>query len=85
MVWTVFAVLLWREFLQTGNRAALETLLAYNIEDVVNLETLMVLACNMNLDATPFSDDLRLPLPLRPQIPFAADVETIQRIRKSYY
>jgi hypothetical protein len=45
----------------------------------------MVMAYNMNLDATPFSDDLRLPLPLRPQVPFVADVETIQRIRKRHY
>ena len=57
-----FAVLLWREYLKSGNRAALDTLLAYNIEDVVNLETLMVIAYNMNLDATPFSGELRLPL-----------------------
>lgn len=41
-----FAVLLWQEFQQTGNIKALETLLVYNIEDVVNLETLMVLAYN---------------------------------------
>jgi uncharacterized protein YprB with RNaseH-like and TPR domain len=80
-----FAVLLWKEYLQTGSRAALETLLAYNIEDVVNLETLMVMAYNMNLDATPFSDELRLPLPQRPRVPFAADVGTIQRIKKSHY
>jgi uncharacterized protein YprB with RNaseH-like and TPR domain len=79
-----FAVLLWREFVQTGNRAALETLLAYNIEDVVNLETLMVMAYNLNLDATPFSDELRLPLPQRPHVPFVADVETIQRLRNEY-
>ncbi len=80
-----FAVLLWREFVREGNRAALETLLAYNIEDVVNLETLMVMAYNLNLQDTPFPADLRLPLPQRPQVPFAADAETIQRIRKSHY
>ncbi len=79
-----FAVLLWREYLKSGDRAALETLLAYNIEDVVNLETLMVLAYNMNLKTTPFSDKLRLPLPERPRVPFVADVETIQRIRREY-
>jgi uncharacterized protein YprB with RNaseH-like and TPR domain len=79
-----FAVLLWREFLQTGNRTALDTLLAYNIEDVVNLETLMVMAYNMNLDATPFSNELRLPLPQRPQVPFVADVEIIHKIKSEY-
>ncbi len=76
-----FAVLLWRKYLKSGDRTALDTLLAYNIEDVVNLETLMVMAYNMNLKATPFSDELRLPLPERPQVPFVADVETIRRIR----
>ena len=79
-----FAVLLWREYLKSGNRAALDTLLAYNIEDVVNLETLMVIAYNMNLDATPFSGELRLPLPQRPRIPFTADVDIIQRIKNRY-
>ena len=37
------AVLLWEEYRKTGSPKALDTLLAYNIEDVVNLETLMVL------------------------------------------
>lgn len=34
------AVLLWRDYLASGNPRSLETLLAYNIQDVVNLETL---------------------------------------------
>nr|NJM04815.1 ribonuclease H-like domain-containing protein [Desulfobacula sp.] len=34
-----FAVLLWRDYQRNQNEKALETLLAYNIEDVVNLET----------------------------------------------
>lgn len=80
-----FAVLLWRDFLRSGNRAALETLLAYNIEDVVNLEALMVTAYNMNLLDTPFPSDFSLPLPERPEVPFVADVKTISRIRRSHY
>jgi uncharacterized protein YprB with RNaseH-like and TPR domain len=79
-----FAVLLWREFLRSGDRAALETLLAYNIEDVINLETLMVMAYNLNLKDTPFYEDLRMPLPERPEIPFRADMPTIRRIRERY-
>ncbi len=79
-----FAVLLWREFMRTGDRKALETLLAYNIEDVVNLETLMVMAYNLNLKDTPFFEDLRMPLPVRPEIPFRADMRTIRRIRERY-
>jgi hypothetical protein len=70
---------------QKGNRAALETLLAYNIEDVVNLETLMVLAYNLKLRETPFSGSHQLPLPVRPQVPFTADRETIRRIRRQYH
>ncbi len=83
--WTVFfAVLLWREFQQTGNIKALETLLAYNIEDVVNLETLMVLAYNMKLKETPFSETHALPMPEIPDIPFKPDRSTIERIRQKF-
>ncbi len=77
-----FAVLLWREFEQTGNIKALETLLAYNIEDVVNLETLMVTAYNMKLKDTPFSRTHALPLPEIPDIPFKPDLSIIERIRQ---
>jgi hypothetical protein len=77
-----FAVLLWQEFAQTGSTKALETLLAYNIEDVVNLETLMVLAYNMKLKETPFSKTHALPLPGIPDIPFKLDRSTIDRIRQ---
>lgn len=79
-----FAVLLWREFQQTGNIKALETLLAYNIEDVVNLETLMVLAYNMKLKDTPFSRTHALPMPGIPDIPFKPDRSTIERIRQKF-
>lgn len=63
-----FAVLLWREYERTGNEQALETLLAYNIEDSVNLERLMIEAYNRNLDKTPFSQELQIPFPEPPQI-----------------
>jgi len=79
-----FAVLLWRDYLRSGNRKALDTLLAYNIEDVVNLETLMVLAYNLKLQETPFSESHTLPSPSVPIIPFKADLQTIKRIRREY-
>jgi len=79
-----FAVLLWHDFLQNRNEKALETLLAYNIEDTVNLETLMVLAFNMKLKGTPFSLTHQLPEPTRPDIPFEADRQTIDRIKRQY-
>jgi uncharacterized protein len=79
-----FAVLLWREFVQAGSTKALETLLAYNIEDVVNLETLMVKAYNMKLKDTPFSRTHALPQPEIPDIPFKPDRSIIERIRQRY-
>jgi uncharacterized protein YprB with RNaseH-like and TPR domain len=79
-----FAVLLWRDYKRNANPRALETLLAYNVLDVVNLETLMVLAYNMKLEGTPFEDSGRLPLPTQPPNPFRADLATIYRIRRTY-
>jgi len=79
-----FAVLLWRDYRRSGQRAALETLLAYNIEDVVNLENLMVQAYNLKLAETPFAASRCLPLPQRPAIPFTADPETVRRLRSSW-
>nr|WP_319393717.1 ribonuclease H-like domain-containing protein [uncultured Desulfobacter sp.] len=76
-----FAVLLWHEYQKNNNGKALETLLAYNIEDVVNLETLMVTAYNMKLKETPFNGTHTLPLPNIPEIPFKPDLETIDRIK----
>jgi uncharacterized protein YprB with RNaseH-like and TPR domain len=76
-----FAVLLWRDYLRRGRAASLETLLAYNVEDAVNLETLMVMAYNRKLAETPFADRLRLSLPERPAIPFAPDPDTVRRLR----
>jgi uncharacterized protein YprB with RNaseH-like and TPR domain len=80
-----FAVLLWRDYRRRGDRRALETLLAYNVLDVVNLETLMVMAYNLKLRDTPFADSHTLPSPVSPANPFQADRATIERIRRSYY
>lgn len=78
-----FAVLLWDDYERRKNPKVLETLLAYNTADVVNLETLMVLAYNMNLKGTPFSASHRIDIPKQPYIPFKADMETINRLRQS--
>lgn len=77
-----FAVLLWKDYRRNRNPKALETLLAYNIQDVVNLEPLMVTAHNLKVSSTPFEDDHRIEMPA-PQIdlPFKPDPETIERIR----
>jgi uncharacterized protein YprB with RNaseH-like and TPR domain len=80
-----FAVLLWLDYQQNNNEKALETLLAYNIEDVVNLETLMVTAYNMKIRETPFYESHRLELPDRPEIPFKPDLATIDRLKKQIF
>ncbi|MEN8189443.1 MAG: ribonuclease H-like domain-containing protein [Thermodesulfobacteriota bacterium] len=77
-----FAVLLWREYEQKRDRKALETLIAYNIEDTVNLERLLVEAYNRNVDQTPFGDQLHIPLPEPPELPFAPDLDTVERLRQ---
>ncbi|MGW8193572.1 MAG: ribonuclease H-like domain-containing protein [Desulforhopalus sp.] len=80
-----FAVQLWRLFKQENDQRALETLLAYNIEDTVNLERLAVEAYNRNIAATPFADDLLLPNPVPPAIPHNADYTVIEKIRRDLY
>lgn len=79
-----FAVLLWYDFFNRGNRRALETLLAYNMMDVVNLEHLMIAAYNLKIAATPFAAQLALAIPRPPPIPFAPDMPTINRLRARY-
>jgi uncharacterized protein YprB with RNaseH-like and TPR domain len=79
-----FAVLLWREYRRTGLEAALETLLAYNVLDAVNLERLMVEAYNLKIEATPFASDLRIELPPTPESPYAPDPATMGRVLRSY-
>jgi len=76
-----FAVLLWQDYQRSNNEKALETLLAYNIQDVVNLETLMLLSYNLKLKETPFVQSHQLPHPSAPLIPFRANLETIERIK----
>ncbi len=80
-----FAVVLWQEYERSGNEKALETLLAYNIEDVVNLEALMVEAYNISLQKTPFFPELEIPFPLRPPIPFTADLKLVDELKRSFY
>ena len=76
-----FAVLLWSEYRRKGDLRALETLLAYNAADVLNLEPLMVTAFNLKLKTTPFHDLHHLPHPLTPAVPFIPHRDVIERIR----
>jgi hypothetical protein len=74
------AVLLWRAFEATGDERFLNTLLAYNVEDVINLETLMVRAYNAKLRASPFAGQPPLAEPSAMDNPYAADPEALRRI-----
>jgi hypothetical protein len=58
--------------------------MAYNIEDVVNLEQLMVMAFNLKLRETPFARTLGMEMPARPEIPLKADVGVIQRVKRGF-
>ncbi|WP_136810506.1 ribonuclease H-like domain-containing protein [Desulfosediminicola flagellatus] len=79
-----FAVLLWKEYENYNDESALETLLAYNIEDTVNLEQLMIEAYNRNISQTPFAKELKIPAPIQPQLPFQADLACVQRVKRRY-
>jgi hypothetical protein len=78
-----FAVLLWDEYLKTKNRQVLETLLAYNVQDTITLENLMVTAYNMKLKETPFFDNLLIEESTPPVNPLSADLATIDRIKSN--
>lgn len=80
-----FAILLWKDYLNKKNEASLETLLAYNIADVVNLEQLMHIAYNRNIENTPFQKKRELKQPKPPKISFKADLQTVHRIMSSHH
>jgi hypothetical protein len=81
------AVLLWHDYQRGTNPLALETLLAYNSQDTVNLESLMVEAFNRKLDLlgrVDFASGLRLDMPEPPPNPFRPDATTVQRLLSTY-
>lgn len=78
-----FAVLLWREYQKNGDQRVLDTLLAYNIEDTVNLEKLAIEAYNRNVQQTPFAESLALQCPPPPPNPYFADSVTVEKLKSS--
>jgi uncharacterized protein YprB with RNaseH-like and TPR domain len=76
------AVLLWHEYQRRRDPRALDSLLAYNIQDAVNLETLMVQDHNRHLAALapPFAADYRLGVPAAPANPFRVDAGLVRRL-----
>jgi uncharacterized protein len=71
------APILWQEFKDKRDEKALKTLLAYNCEDTINLETPMVMAYNLKLKDTPFYGIHDLPLPITPEM----DLATVDRVK----
>ena len=78
------AVLLWQKY-REGCPEALETLLAYNVADTVNLEKLMVFAYNEKLRNYPFPQ-LYLSLPPKKIItPYQVHPEILKEINHEYW
>ncbi len=75
-----FAVTLWHEYKRKQNIKALETLLAYNCADVVNLEHLLIYVFNKNLESTPFSHQKIMYNSMPIIIPFQADSKLLDRL-----
>ena len=75
-----FAVTLWHEYKRRSNEKALETLLAYNCADVVNLEFLLLYVFNKNIESTPFNLQKLLHDPMGFKIPFQADRKLIDSL-----
>jgi len=74
------AVLLWTEYQRTGDRRALETLIAYNLTDTINLLTLSRKLWNQRLPAHFLHHRLSVEHHA-PRIPWKADGALVKRIR----
>ncbi|MEW5772542.1 MAG: ribonuclease H-like domain-containing protein [Thermodesulfobacteriota bacterium] len=79
-----FAVLLWKEYEDSGDPRVLETLLAYNAADAANLERLAVHAVNALLAKTPFAADCALPVPRPPDLGLTAHQSAVERVRRRF-
>ncbi|BBO90140.1 ribonuclease H-like domain-containing protein [Desulfosarcina ovata] len=75
----LFAVVLWNVYLRNNDERALETLLAYNLQDVINLEMIMVSAYNLALGRSPMAGATKLPIPRIPRNPHRVDRPTVSR------
>jgi len=75
------AVYLWDRYKRKGDLKALESLLAYNVQDTINLERLMVTAYNLEIKNTPFAADKRLPDVALPENPFRVDLRTVDAVK----
>lgn len=79
-----FAVLLWNEYEMHGDERALETLLAYNVLDSVNLENLMIRGYNLHIERFPQHDLVPIAEKPEPENPFKAHREVVDAILSKY-
>jgi uncharacterized protein len=76
------AVMLWDHHKRKRNPQALETLLAYNVQDTLNLEHLLVAAYNMKVARTVFGPQKILKDVVLPQNPFQVDLATVDAVKR---
>ena len=75
----MIAVMLWSEYERTGDRRALDTLIAYNLEDTINLLPLSQVVWNMKLPEQFAELRQHVDRP-RPDLPFKADRSIVERL-----
>ena len=73
------AVLLWNYYCKTRDPKSLETLLAYNYEDSVRLESLMIEAYNQKISGLPFNTN-SLHKPGLPSNPYRSHTDVLRMI-----
>ena len=76
-----FAIHLWNDYYYNANQKALETLLAYNIEDCINLEKLMQISYNRKIDSLGFENFEKIPDTRIPDNIFQPHLRTISKIK----
>ena len=76
------AVLLWKEYIRTKNSSFLDTLIAYNIADTINLETLLILAYNMKAEKNNYFKTPFLSMPVQPEVHFQPDQSAVEQIHR---
>lgn len=79
-----FAVLLWNEYVKSGNTRVLETQLSYNIEDAVNLEYLLIEAYNRKLNVIPL-DLPKIEKTKSPENPYEVHEDVVRRLKNDYH
>ncbi len=78
-----FAITLWYNYINYNSPTALETLLAYNVADVLQLETLLFWALDKKLQKRPFDLDWKIPAPHGLQNPFRVDTALVRKLLRS--